>query len=192
MHIKMYKNAEKYIKEKNADISKKSFELAVKFVNEESNKNERGFQEIVKYITEQRAKLTAIPAGWPVKGWITCGFGTRIDPFTGALSFHEGIDIANDEGTSIKATADGVVTFAGWNKGYGNLVIINHGNGYSTRFGHLRKYVVSSGQYIKKGQVIGYLGKTGRTTAAHLHYEVRLNGVAVNPIKYIKKKIALK
>ncbi len=183
---------EKSLKSNDEIISKKAFELAVKYINEQSRVNEESFREIVKYITEQRAKLSAVPAGWPVKGWITCGFGSRIDPFSGALSFHRGVDIANDKGTPVKAPADGVVSFAAFEKGYGNLVTINHGNGYSTRYGHLKKYVVSPGQQIKKGQVLGYVGNTGRSTAPHLHYEVKLNGVAVNPVKYLNKKVALK
>lgn len=183
---------EKEVKDENAIISRKAFELAVKFVDEQASENEKNFQKIIEYITEQRAKLTAVPAGWPVKGWITCGFGSRIDPFTGVLSFHEGVDIANDLGTPVKATADGIVSFVGWEPGYGNMVTINHGNGYTTRFGHLLKYVVKLGQLIKKEQIIGYLGESGRSTAPHLHYEVRLNGVAVNPAKYLNKDIALK
>lgn len=182
----------KELKDDNTLISRKAFELAVKFVDEQAVINEKSFQEIVSYITEQRAKLTAVPSGWPVKGWITCGFGSRIDPFSGALSFHEGVDIANDLGAPVKATADGVVSFCGFEPGYGNIVTLNHGNGYTTRFGHLAKYVVKLGQHIKKEQVIGYLGNTGRSTAPHLHYEVRLNGVAVNPVKYLNKEIALK
>jgi len=180
---------------KNGDeiISRKAFELAVKYVDDQAHANEASFQEIIKYITDQRAKLTAVPSGWPVKGWITCGFGSRIDPFTGALSFHQGVDIANDIGTPIKVTADGVVNYADFERGgYGNLVVINHGNGYMTRFGHMMKFVVSPGQHVKKGQIIGYLGTTGRSTAPHVHYEVLLNGVAVSPVKYLNKEVALK
>ncbi|HPD19090.1 MAG TPA: M23 family metallopeptidase, partial [Candidatus Goldiibacteriota bacterium] len=131
--------------------------------------------------------------GWPVKGWITCGFGSRIDPFTGALSFHQGVDIANDIGTPIKATADGVIQYADFERGgYGNLVTINHGNGYLSKYGHMQKFIVSPGQYVKKGQIIGFLGSTGKSTSPHMHYEVFLNGVAVNPVKYLKKEVALK
>jgi murein DD-endopeptidase MepM/ murein hydrolase activator NlpD len=184
---------EKEVKNGDENISRKAFELAVKYVDDQAHSNEASFQEIVKYITDQRAKLTAVPSGWPVRGWITCGFGSRIDPFTGALSFHQGVDIANDIGTPIKATADGVVNYSEFEReGYGNLVVINHGNGYATRYGHMLKYVVSPGQHIKKGQIIGYLGSTGRSTAPHVHYEVLLNGVAVNPVKYLNKEVALK
>jgi murein DD-endopeptidase MepM/ murein hydrolase activator NlpD len=180
---------------KNGDeiISRKAYELAVKYVAEQAGANEKSFQEIVKYITDQRSKLTAVPSGWPVKGWITCGFGSRIDPFSGALSFHQGVDIANDMGTPVKATADGVIMFAQFEAGgYGNLVVVNHGNGYATRYGHLQKYVCSPGQHIKKGQILGYLGTTGRSTAPHVHYEVLLNSVGVNPVKYLNKEVALK
>ncbi len=183
---------EKEVKDDKTLISRKAFELAVKFIDEQATANEKSFQEIVSYITEQRAKLTAVPSGWPVKGWITCGFGSRIDPFSGALSFHEGVDIANDLGTPVKATADGVISYCGFEPGYGNIITLNHGNGYTTRYGHLSKYIVKLGQHIKKDQIIGYVGNTGRSTAPHLHYEVRLNGVAVNPVKYLNKEIALK
>lgn len=183
---------EKNLKSGEEAISAKAFEAAVKYVNEESERNEQSFQEMVEYITEQRAKLTAVPAGWPVKGWITGAFGSRLDPFTGALSFHEGVDIANDEGTPIKAAADGVVMYSAWERGYGNLVTVNHGNGYTTRYGHMQRSVVSPGQHLKKGQTIGNVGNTGRSTNPHLHYEVRLNGVSVNAVKYINKEVALK
>ncbi len=183
---------EKHINSNEDNISRKSFELAVRYIDEQALMNEKSFQEIVKYITDQRAKLTAVPAGWPVKGWITAGFGSRIDPFSGALSFHQGVDIANDEGTPVKATADGVVAYAAFEKGYGNLVTMNHGNGYSTRFGHLQRIVCSPGDNVKSGQVIAFLGSSGRSTAPHLHYEVLLNGVAVSPVKYLDRKVALK
>ena len=166
--------------------------MAVKFVNEESKHAQKSFQGIVKYITEQRAKMSAVPSGWPVKGWITAGFGSRIDPFSGSLSFHEGVDIANDKGTPIRATADGVVNYASFERGYGNVVILNHANGYTTRYGHMQRYVVAPGEHVKKDQTIGYLGSSGRSTAPHLHYEVRLNGVAVNPTKYLNQKVAFR
>ncbi len=183
---------EAQIKDRDKDIDRQSFELAVKYVDEQSRAAEKSYQEIIKYVTEQRARITAVPKGWPVKGWITAGFGSRLDPFTGGLSFHEGVDIANDEGTPVKATADGVVTQAGFERGYGNVVNINHANGYMTRFGHLQKYTVVTGQHIKKGQIIGYVGNTGRSTAPHLHYEVRLNGVSVNPVRFMREEVALK
>jgi murein DD-endopeptidase MepM/ murein hydrolase activator NlpD len=184
---------EKNVKDGDEVISRKAFNLAVQYVDDQAKDNEQSFQEIISYITEQRARLTAVPSGWPIKGWITASFGSRIDPFTGSLSFHAGVDIANDIGTPIKVTADGVVVFAEFDAGgYGNLVTVNHGNGYMTKYGHMLKYIVSPGQYVKKGQVIGYLGSTGRSTAPHLHYEVRLNGVAVNPVKYLSREVALK
>jgi murein DD-endopeptidase MepM/ murein hydrolase activator NlpD len=184
---------EKEIQKNDDVISRKAFEAAVKYIDYQAQTNEKSFQEIIKYITDQRAKLTAVPSGWPVKGWITCGFGSRIDPFTGALSFHQGVDIANDTGSPIKATADGVVQYADFERGgYGNLITINHGNGYLTRYGHLQKFIVSPGQHVKKNQIIGFLGSTGKSTSPHVHYEVILNGVAVNPVKYLNKEVALK
>ena len=183
---------EKNIKNDDEIVSTRAFELVVKYVNEEAERNEKSFQEIVGYITDQRAKLTAVPSGWPVKGWITCGFGSRIDPMSGVLAFHYGVDIASDEGAPVKAPADGVVISAKWGRDFGNMVLLNHGNGYTTRYGHMQKYIVSVGQQIKKGQIIGYVGTTGRSTNPHLHYEVRLNSVAVNPVKYLNREVALK
>ncbi|MCE5300324.1 MAG: M23 family metallopeptidase [Spirochaetia bacterium] len=184
---------EKSVKDGDEVISRKAFELAVRYVDEQSKYSEKSFQQIIQYITEQRSRLTAVPSGWPVKGWITAAFGSRIDPFTGSLSFHAGVDIANDIATPIKTTADGVVTFAELDHGgYGNLVTINHGNGYMTKYAHLLKIIVSPGQHVKKGQVIAYLGTTGRSTAPHLHYEIKLNGAAVSPVKYLNKEVALK
>ncbi len=184
---------EKHVKENDEVISRRAFEIAVQYVQDQAKNSEASFQDIVSYITEQRARLTAVPSGWPIKGWITASFGSRIDPFTGSLSYHAGVDIANDMGTPVKTTADGVVAFAEFDSGgYGNLVTVNHGNGYMTKYGHMIKYVASPGQHVKKGQVIGYVGNTGRSTAPHLHYEIKLNGVAVNPVKYLNREIALK
>lgn len=129
--------------------------------------------------------LTSIPSIWPVKGWITSKFGYRISPFTHTLKFHEGLDIANQVGTKIVAPAEGYVIFSGWARGYGNTIIIGHGYGFSTVYGHLETINVNEGQHVERGQVIALLGSTGRSTGPHLHYEVRVKGVPVNPINYI-------
>ncbi len=122
------------------------------------------------------------PSIWPVNGVVTSPYGLR----WGGTDFHPGIDIANDMGTPIIATADGIVEYAGWNSGgYGNMVDINHGNGIMTRYGHASQVVVVSGQAVKRGQLIAYMGSTGFSTGPHVHYEVHINGQRVNPISYL-------
>ena len=116
------------------------------------------------------------PYHWPVIGWFTSGYGTRKDPFNGSPDFHAGLDISADRGTPVWATADGTVESAGYNGNYGNSVLVTHGYGISTRFGHLSRYAVSAGQKVRRGQVIGYVGATGRATSSHLHYEILING----------------
>ena len=133
-----------------------------------------------------------MPAGRPVThGWLSSYFGMRTDPFTGHRAFHTGLDFAGKLGSDVVAVAAGVVTYAGKRSGYGNLVEINHGNGYSTRYGHNSKILVNVGQTIKKGQVIAKMGSTGRSTGPHVHFEVLINGHAVNPKKYIQASSGL-
>lgn len=129
--------------------------------------------------------LLSTPSIWPVRGWVSSTFGVRNDPFTKVKKFHEGLDIANNPGLPIRATANGVVTFAGVAGGYGNVVMINHLNDIQTRYAHLQRFIVKLGQHVKKGQIIAYLGSTGRSSGPHLHYEVRKNGIPVNPKLYI-------
>ena len=130
----------------------------------------------------------AVPSDKPVKtAEFTSGYGTRTDPFRGGAARHQGIDLAAAYGTPIYATADGVVTDAGYNNGgYGNLVKIDHGRGIETRYGHMSAILVRSGQRVVRGQQIGRMGSTGRSTGNHLHYEVRIDGRAVNPIPFMK------
>jgi murein DD-endopeptidase MepM/ murein hydrolase activator NlpD len=130
----------------------------------------------------------AVPSEKPVKmAAFTSGYGTRSDPFNGNVARHMGIDLAGPTGTPIYATADGTVGEAGWNSGgYGNLVKLNHGRGVETRYGHLSAILVSAGQRVVRGQMIARMGSTGRSTGSHLHYEVRIEGKAVNPIPFMK------
>jgi murein DD-endopeptidase MepM/ murein hydrolase activator NlpD len=130
------------------------------------------------------------PNIWPVEGRITSAFGERTDPFNGEGAFHGGVDIATPYGTPVVATGDGVVTFADYMSGYGRLVKVDHENGFSTRYGHLSGFAVAAGQAVKRGQVIGYVGSTGRVTSPHLHYEVRINDTPVNPHKYLRTTAA--
>lgn len=127
-----------------------------------------------------------VPSIWPVEGEVTDGFGLRRDPFgDGSAEFHAGQDIAAPRGTPVVSAADGTVSFAGQQNGYGNIVIVDHGNGISTRYGHLSKIVVVEGQELKRGATLGEVGSTGRSTGPHLHYEVRLNEEAVSPARYL-------
>ncbi|HUD93783.1 M23 family metallopeptidase [Sphingobium sp.] len=127
-----------------------------------------------------------IPSGRPVaKLSLTSNFGVRSDPFNGGARMHKGIDIPGPMGTPIYATADGVVSRAGWASGYGNLVQITHGSGMETRYGHMSKLLVAANSYVKRGQLIGLMGSTGRSTGSHLHYEVRVDGAAINPIPFV-------
>jgi len=128
------------------------------------------------------------PAGRPVKsGWLSSTYGTRIDPFNGTRAFHSGMDFAGREGTDVLAVADGVVTWAGDRYGYGKMVEIDHGNGYSTRYAHNEDLTVHVGDRVHKGQVISHMGDTGRATAPNLHFEVLKDGKTVNPYKFVKK-----
>ena len=133
--------------------------------------------------------LADAPSLWPVMGRVTSSFGERTDPFGGESEgeFHRGIDIAAPNGTAIHATADGVVASAGWGTGYGREVVLNHGNGISTLYAHMASFAVTQGETVTRGQVIGYVGISGRSTGAHVHYEVRIRGTAVNPHRYMRE-----
>ena len=145
--------------------------------------------------TEQLEQaVVAIPSARPIRTNVnfTSGFGLRSDPFRGRAAMHGGIDLAGPVGTPIYATADGLIAKAEWNSGgYGNLVEINHGQGIQTRYGHLSRFAARAGQRVRRGDLIGYMGSTGRSTGSHLHYEVRIDGRAVNPIPFMQSNDAL-
>jgi len=126
-----------------------------------------------------------MPSIWPAKGVISSTFGARQDPVYGGGAFHEGLDIANDTGTTIVATAAGTVTYAAYAGGYGNLIEIDHGNGFITKYGHNSALLVQAGMTVKKGQSIALMGSTGKSTGSHVHYEVRVNGVATDPLLFL-------
>jgi murein DD-endopeptidase MepM/ murein hydrolase activator NlpD len=132
------------------------------------------------------ADSTYTPSVWPVVGHITDSFGARLDPFSGEGAFHTGIDVASDYGAPVHATADGVVTIAENHTGYGRLVVIDHGFGITTWYAHLSAYSAIPGARVKRGEVIGYTGISGRATGPHVHYEVRLNNAPVNPWRYMR------
>ncbi len=142
-------------------------------------------EEIQGILNDQRSLLAAKPVGWPVKGWLTSSFGMRRDPFNGRRKMHEGLDIAARTGTSVVATADGIVSSVKTEPGYGKVVIVDHGYGYRTIYGHNSRYYVNVGQRVRRGERLAAVGNTGRSTGSHVHYEIRLNGVPVNPHKYL-------
>jgi murein DD-endopeptidase MepM/ murein hydrolase activator NlpD len=145
----------------------------------------RSFRELKTFLENQRTRLAATPSIWPVKGWVTSGYGYRTSPFTGQRHFHEGLDISAKPGTPIVATADGVVTFAGVLGGFGNVVILTHGHGLTTFYGHNQKNLAAEGKRVRRGEVIATVGNTGYSTGPHLHYEVIVNGASVDPGRYI-------
>ena len=166
-------------------------ENVAKLLSEENN---------VTQIAEDRAKmlnmlkgasdeyhvlLAETPNIWPLHGYVSSPFGWRPSPFGSGWEFHKGIDICAYYGAPIRATADGTVEYAGWFEGYGRFIKIYHRDGIETCYGHLSKIIVKAGEHVKKGQVIGYEGDSGLSTGPHLHYEVRINGVAVNPAKFL-------
>ncbi|MGD9240011.1 MAG: M23 family metallopeptidase [Desulfobacterales bacterium] len=147
------------------------------------------FESLLKSLEDQQNLLASTPAIRPIsrgeKSWVTSSFGFRVSPFTGQREFHQGFDISTRKGTPILATADGVVTFAG-NKGLlGKTIIVDHGHGMVTRYGHCSKFLKKRGEKVKRWEPIALVGNTGRSTGPHVHYEVRLNGIPVNPYKYI-------
>ena len=145
----------------------------------------KAFDLLLKSLENQQNLLASTPAIKPTKGWITSRFGRRISPFTGKPEFHKGLDIAARKGTPILATADGVVTYVGYKGHLGKVIVIDHGYGLVTRYGHISKAMVKKGDPVKRGDKIALVGSTGRSTGPHLHYEVKLNGLPVNPEKYI-------
>ena len=141
--------------------------------------------ELHKFLKNQKSMLASTPSVRPTKGWVSSRFGPRNSPFTNQKEFHRGVDISSRMKTPIIAPADGIVASISYNHGYGKLLSINHGYRLNTKYGHLAKVLVKKGQYVKRGQKIALVGNTGRTTGPHLHYEVYLNGVPVDPFRYI-------
>ncbi|MEN8153102.1 MAG: M23 family metallopeptidase [Acidobacteriota bacterium] len=159
---------------------------------EKSRKNTAGAKKIEKslrfvenVLDKQKVRLASTPSIWPTKGYLTNSFGPRRHPFTGKRSFHYGQDIATQRGNKVIAPANGVVLVAEYRNYYGKLIIIDHNYGYTTRYGHLAAFNIKEGDRVSRGQVIGFVGSTGRSTASHLHYEVKFMGKALNPLDFI-------
>ncbi len=136
-------------------------------------------------IESQQALARATPSVWPVSGWLSSTWGTRRDPFTGLPDFHAALDIATERGKPVRATADATVESVGYLGNYGNQVMLNHGFGIATRYGHLSGFNVRVGQKVRRGEVLGYVGATGRATSPHLHYEILINGQPTNPLRLL-------
>lgn len=151
----------------------------------EAEAQKMGFRELYSVLKRKRHQLSCTPSIWPTKGWVSSGYGYRIDPFTGLRQFHHGIDISNRIGTPIIAPADGIVARIWRDRRLGLSMKISHGYGITTIYGHLQKVLVKVGQRVKRGQRIALMGNTGRSTGPHLHYEVRVNGKSVDPRRYI-------
>lgn len=173
-------------------LGEKKQEEALREMNQEltqlrgaASRQEASLQMLIEYFEDKRSLHAATPARWPVRGWVTSHFGNRMSPFSGIEKFHEGIDIAAQTGTPIISPADGVVVKAGFGTGYGNMVEVSHGYGFKTLFAHNSRLNVKTGQRIRRGDIIAYVGDSGSSTGPHLHYEVRLNGLPVNPTKYM-------
>jgi murein DD-endopeptidase MepM/ murein hydrolase activator NlpD len=159
-------------------LSMKTMEKTTEELTQRSSRLEAFYQD-------QKVVLASTPSIWPVRGYLSSNFGNRVDPFTGQSDFHPGLDISTPIGTKVQAPADGVVVSTGIKGSYGNAIVIDHGYGVVTRYGHLLGYNVKPGQRVKRGDIIGFVGQTGRATAPHLHYEVWVHDQNQNPIQYI-------
>jgi murein DD-endopeptidase MepM/ murein hydrolase activator NlpD len=151
----------------------------------ESQLREQSVLDIWETLSEKQSLMNAIPNIRPARGWVTSRFGYRVSPFTGRPALHAGLDFAAAPGSPVYAPADGIVTFAGYDEGYGKMVVIDHGYGYSTRYGHNSQIYVQVGQKVSRWDIVSSVGNTGRSTGPHLHYEVRLHGIPKNPANFI-------
>lgn len=159
-------------------LSIRNMERSVSSLTERSSR-------LVEFYKDQKVLLASTPSIWPVRGYLSATFGNRMDPFTGQWDFHSGIDISTPVGTKVQAPADGVVVATGQRGAYGNALTIDHGYGIVTQYGHLDRFGVRPGQRVRRGDVIAYVGTTGRSTGPHLHYEVWVRDQAQNPIHFI-------
>ena len=155
-------------------------------LNDDANIREKSFTELLSFLREQKSLFASTPSIWPVKGWVTSEFGARESPFSSGSELHKGLDIATRMGKEVIATADGLVVEALFRSDDGNIIKIDHGHGFSTAYAHLSKIAVKYGARVKRGDLIGYVGDSGRSTGSHLHYAVYINKVPVSPRRYLK------
>lgn len=178
------------LKSKNSIIKNAEFDdtgsINVEAIKKEIEQTLQSVAEIKKYITEQKDIYLATPSGWPVKGSVSSRYGSRKHPVTGAKAFHTGIDIRVPTGTPVRATAAGIVSFAGWTSGGGHIVVIEHGHGFSTAYAHNSENHVKIGDTVKKGEKIASSGSSGVSTGPHLHYEVWKKGRQIDPQQFLK------
>jgi murein DD-endopeptidase MepM/ murein hydrolase activator NlpD len=146
---------------------------------------ENRLTNVRRQVEQREALAAATPSIWPAHGWVTGWFGGRSDPFTGESGFHQGLDISLEKGQPVYATADGSVETATYSGDYGNMIVVDHGFGLSTRYGHLSRFAVKAGDAVKRGEVLGYVGSTGRSTGPHLHYEILANKRLLNPLQLL-------
>jgi murein DD-endopeptidase MepM/ murein hydrolase activator NlpD len=151
----------------------------------EASRQEQSLRELQEYFDDQRSLLASTPSIWPTRGWVTSDFGTRLDPYSADRQMHEGLDIATPHGQQVATPSDGVVVFNGVEGGYGKVLVIDHGYGVKTRYGHLSEVFVKLGDRVKRGDRVAAVGNTGKSTGPHLHDEVRVNGIPENPRKFI-------
>lgn len=154
-------------------------------LKEMANYQEESFNNLKAFLVDRKDLLERSPYRWPVRGFVSSNYGPRLDPFTGLQRRHVGVDIVAPKGTPIKAPADGIVTYTTLDPTLGNMVVIDHGYGVITRYGHNDSNLVREGQRVKRGDTIALVGSSGKSTGPHLHYEIRINDVAVNPLNYI-------
>lgn len=174
------RSVDNVIPKRNIDILEKSRNNSIN-----AKKVENDLQFVENIIDKQKVRLASTPSIWPTRGYLTNSFGPRVHPLTGKRSFHYGQDIATQSGNKIIAPANGVILVAEYRDYYGKMIIIDHNFGYTSRYGHLVAFNVKEGDRVTRGQVIGFVGNTGRSTAPHLHYEVRFMGKAINPMNFI-------
>lgn len=176
------------IDQEGISFSEDDFALNLSSLEETLNKQSLQLNHLQDYLLTEDAIKSAIPSGKPVKGgWISSYFGYRTDPFNGKKVFHKGLDFAGKEGSKVYSVADGIVSWKGRRNGYGELIEIDHGNGYVTRYAHNKTVIAALGQKVTKGQAIALMGSTGRSTGPHVHFEVLRDGKSVNPYKFVQR-----
>ena len=155
------------------------------WLQSQAGSEERTLQELASAVEGQQARWASTPSIWPVRGWITSGYGQRISPFTGQVTVHEGLDIGAAPNAPVQAPANGRVVSSGFDPRMGNMITLDHGYGFETHYGHLAKILVKNGQNVNRGDIIGLVGNTGLSTGPHLHYTVKVKGHSINPERYI-------
>jgi murein DD-endopeptidase MepM/ murein hydrolase activator NlpD len=180
-----------YVPSAQQDVSLESMDQQLDELSQSMNDRNDKLSVLETLLMQDHSNKWLIPSVMPVKrSWISSRFGKRIDPFTGKIGFHEGVDFPVPVGTTVYASAGGVVDYAGPDAAYGNLVEIDHGHGVVTRYAHNSKVLVKVGQIVRRGQKISLSGSTGRSTGPHVHFEVRYMGVAQDPVRFLKKEAA--